>query len=140
MFVVLDTNHFTEFTAGSLPGRKLLRRIEKSKADVFTCIVGVEETTRGWLALLNQCKPGRDQLHSYAMFQRTIETLIKLPILPFDKEAADLFHQLRNQHKRGGTMDLKIAAICMAHEATLLTRNLADFTPVDGLNVENWLD
>jgi tRNA(fMet)-specific endonuclease VapC len=39
-----------------------------------------------------------------------------------------------------GTQDLKIACICLAHEATLLTRNVADFTPVPGLRVENWLD
>lgn len=34
-------------------------------------------------------------------------------------------------------MDLKIAAICLAHDAMLLTRNVADFS---GLRVENWLD
>jgi tRNA(fMet)-specific endonuclease VapC len=39
-----------------------------------------------------------------------------------------------------GTQDLKIACICLAHDATLLTRNLADFEPVPGLRVENWLD
>jgi len=38
------------------------------------------------------------------------------------------------------TQDLKIACICLAHDATLLTRNLADFKPVPGLRVENWLD
>lgn len=37
-------------------------------------------------------------------------------------------------------MDLKIAAICMAHEATLLTRNVTDFKNITGLRVENWLD
>lgn len=41
---------------------------------------------------------------------------------------------------RIGTMDLKIAAICLAHDATLLTRNLVDFEKVPGLRVENWLD
>jgi len=37
-------------------------------------------------------------------------------------------------------MDLKIAAICLAHDATLLTRNVADFQNIPGLRVENWLD
>ena len=36
--------------------------------------------------------------------------------------------------------DLKIAAICLAHDATLLTRNLVDFEKVPGLRVENGLD
>lgn len=140
MFVVLDTNHFTEFTEASVLGRRLLRRIDKHQAEVFTCIVAVEETTRGWLALLNQCKPGRDQLQGYASFHKSIDTLTKLPILPFDEEAAEIYHRLKSTHRRTGTMDLKIAAICMAHEVVLLTRNLADFANIDGLKVENWLD
>ena len=35
-------------------------------------------------------------------------------------------------------MDLKIAAIALAHNATLLTRNLADFHNVPDLRVEDW--
>jgi tRNA(fMet)-specific endonuclease VapC len=37
-------------------------------------------------------------------------------------------------------MDLKIAAICLAHDALLLTRNLVDFRRVPGLRVEDWLE
>jgi tRNA(fMet)-specific endonuclease VapC len=39
---------------------------------------------------------------------------------------------------RIGTMDLKIAAIALAHGATLLSRNLVDFKKVPGLTVEDW--
>jgi len=37
-------------------------------------------------------------------------------------------------------MDLRIAGITLAHDATLLTRNSVDFEQVPGLRVENWLD
>jgi tRNA(fMet)-specific endonuclease VapC len=37
-----------------------------------------------------------------------------------------------------GTLDLKIAVIVLAHVATLLTRNLADFRKVPGLRIEDW--
>jgi tRNA(fMet)-specific endonuclease VapC len=72
--------------------------------------------------------------------QRDVAALTKLIILPFDDEAADAFHRLRKARPQAGTMDLKIASICLAHEATLLTRNMADFKPLRGLKVENWLD
>lgn len=140
MFVVLDTNHFRELREDSLAGRRLQRRILDVQADVFTCIVAVEETVQGWLSLLKRHPAGRAQMTVYARLQRSIETLVKLPILPFDEEAADVFERLRPKHPRTGTMDLKIAAICLAHDATLLTRNVIDFQSLPGLRVENWLD
>jgi len=36
-------------------------------------------------------------------------------------------------------MDLKIASIVLAHQATLLSRNLRDFQQVSDLRVEDWL-
>ena len=48
------------------------------------------------------------------------------------------FEQLQKQHIRIGTMDLKIAAIAIANNATLLSRNLKDFSKVPGLKVEDW--
>ena len=35
-------------------------------------------------------------------------------------------------------MDLKIAAIVLANDATLLTRNLGDFRKVPDLKAEDW--
>jgi tRNA(fMet)-specific endonuclease VapC len=35
-------------------------------------------------------------------------------------------------------MDLKIAAIVLSREATLLSHNLGDFDQVTGLQVEDW--
>ena len=140
MFVVLDTNHFRELTENSAVGRNLIGRIDERHADVFCCIVAVEETLQGWFALLRRRKIGRDQVTAYARLQRDIEALAKLTIIPFDQEAAAIFETLRAKDRRTGTMDLKIAAICIAHDVTLLTRNLADFNKVPGLRVENWLE
>jgi tRNA(fMet)-specific endonuclease VapC len=140
MFVVLDTNHFRELREDTAAGKNLQRRIEEHEADVFTCIVAVEETIAGWFALIHRHAAGRDQIKAYTRLHQSIEALIKLPILPFDDAAADVFHRLRDARVRAGTMDLKIAAICIVHGALLLTRNLVDFEKVPGLRVENWLD
>ncbi len=140
MMVVLDTNHFTEFVDASIPGQRLMDRINECEAEVFTCIVAAEETLQGWLALLRSRRAGRDQLEPYARLKQALEALSKLVSLPFDAEAAETFHKLQKNLPQMGTMDLKIASICLAHDVTLLTRNLRDFQMVPDLKVENWLD
>ena len=127
MLVILDTNHFTEFVDSFAFGERLLTRIEEREAEVVTCIVAVEETMQGWLALLRRSRTVRDQLIPYARFQLGLETLLQLPILPFEADAAGIFHRLHSEFPRKGTMDLKIAAICIANEATLLTHTLWTF-------------
>jgi|ERR1043166_573174 tRNA(fMet)-specific endonuclease VapC len=140
MFVVLDTNHFTELALGSGLGKRLSERIEARGADAFSCIVAAEESLQGWIAFIRRYPAGREQVNGYARLESCLQALAKMTILPFDRTAADIFHDLQTQHRRTGTMDLKIAAICIAHEATLLTRNVGDFDGLDGLLVENWLD
>lgn len=81
-----------------------------------------------------------DQLHAYEHLRACIEALVELAILSPDREAALISHSLERQHIRIGTMDPMTAAIYLAHDATLLTRNLTDFDKVLGLRVENWLD
>ncbi len=58
----------------------------------------------------------------------------------FDDAAAQHFERLRSEGIRLGSMDLRIASIALANEATLITANLTDFLRVQGLKLENWLD
>ncbi|MGC8641919.1 MAG: type II toxin-antitoxin system VapC family toxin [Isosphaeraceae bacterium] len=59
-------------------------------------------------------------------------------VLDFDEGAAVKYQQLRRSRLRVGTMDLKIAAIVLIHDATLLTRNPSDFRKVPDLKVADW--
>jgi len=79
-------------------------------------------------------------VHGYAQFQHSLELLTELTMLSFDEVAAAIFRGLRRSLPQAGTQDLKIASICLAHDATVLTRNVVDFVKVPGLRVENWLD
>jgi tRNA(fMet)-specific endonuclease VapC len=121
-------------------GALLARRLTDSSADVFTTIVNAQEITQGWSAELNRRKTGRDQVRPYADFLTALKAFERIMILPFDDDAADCFDRLTDLRLRVGTMDLKIAAIAISHDAMLLTRNLVDFTKIPGLRVENWLD
>lgn len=140
MIAVADTNHLSELdrnprAAANFETRRLARKLE-----VFTTIISVQEITKGWLALLNRSLPPQEQVAVYSRFQRSIEVLRDWDILPFDKEAAAQLAVLQRTPLRIGTMDLRIAAICLAHHAILLTRNVRDFDSIPGLQVENWLD
>lgn len=62
--------------------------------------------------------------------------------LPFDSVAADRYaalkHTLEIRGELIGPNDMKIAAICLAHDLTLVTGNLAEFRRVPGLRLEDW--
>ncbi|GDY22477.1 hypothetical protein LBMAG56_38240 [Verrucomicrobiota bacterium] len=140
MLAVLDTNHFRELAFATPLGTRLEERADAAGADLVLTIITVQEATAGWLALINSTKAGRGQIRAYERFQATIAAFDAFAILPFDDAAADHFEGFQNQRLRIGTMDLKIAAICLAHDATLLTRNRGDFEKIPGLRVDNWLD
>jgi tRNA(fMet)-specific endonuclease VapC len=67
-----------------------------------------------------------------------VENYRVIPLIDFDSTAAVPFQRLKKSRLRIGTMDLKIAAIALAHGATLVTRNRVNFQRVPGLNVEDW--
>lgn len=137
---VLDTNHFREYIRASAAGSRLRQRLREKEAALFTTIITSQESFQGWFAFINRLPPGREQVHAYAVYQQSLEAITGLGLLAFDMDAAVLFEDLKKQRPRSGTMDLKIASICLAHDATLLSRNLVDFEQVPGLQVENWLD
>jgi tRNA(fMet)-specific endonuclease VapC len=61
---------------------------------------------------------------------------------PFDNAAADVFGRLRAYLESLGTpigpYDLQIAAIALVHGLTLVTHNVAEFSRVPGLTIEDW--
>lgn len=80
---------------------------------------------------------------------RIDENLIKLALffapfesVPFDDAAADHYGVLRVLLRRAGTPiganDMLIAAIGLARDLTVVTRNEAEFRRVAGLRVERW--
>ena len=138
--LVLDTDHMSELEVRSAPGLRLLTRLSADREDAVITAVTVEEHLRGWLAEIRSRTKPRDQMRAYARLVRTVESQAKWTILPWDEDAVRIFEGLVKRRIRIGTQDLKIAAITLAHDATLLTRNTGDFAQVPGLKFENWLD
>jgi len=138
--LVLDTDHFSELERDLEPGKRLGQRLSLSVFDKTLTVITIEEEMRGWLAEIRRRNDLHRQIAPYSKLQRQVETFADWIILPWDADSADLFVRLRRQGLRIGSLDLKIACIALAHDATLLTRNATDFAQVPGLPIENWLD
>ncbi len=136
--LVLDTDHASELVFRSAAGLRLLERLDAAKDDVVITSVTVDEQLRGWLAEINRRKP-KDQIVPYARLIYQVKILAAWHVLPWDQDAVSRFSDLKRHKIRIGTQDLKIAAITLAHDAMLLTRNERDFANVPGLRFENWL-
>jgi tRNA(fMet)-specific endonuclease VapC len=136
---LLDTDHITLVDRGGEEGERIRARLGTVPPQaVAASIVSYDEQMRGWLAYLGQLRAVDRQVAGYRRLERMLEFYCTTPLLPFDERAAGEFERLRQARIRIGTMDLKIAAIALASSATLLFRNLADFSKVPGLLVEDW--
>jgi SAM-dependent methyltransferase len=112
-------------------------------------LVGVEEYLRGRLARLARAKDGAARTKPYALFLDSLQLVQRFPIGPFDQAAENEYQILGAMRLRIGTRDQKIAAIALATNAILVTRNHGAFrmhAPPDwyqsfftGLAVEMWL-
>ena len=107
-------------------------------SEAATTIITFEEQTRGWLSILGQSRSLDEQVEAYRRLKRLLDNYLKIKVLDFDAKAATEFRRLHWLRLRIGAMDLKIAAIALAHDAILLTRNLKDFSRVPGLRIEDW--
>ena len=139
--LILDTDHLGEFDEASVAGARLNQRLLATREELAATIISVEEQFRGWAAQIHRLHADpHAQISAYARLKRRLEFYADWKVLPWDSRSADLFVNLRSQSLRIGSMDLKIACIALTHDATLLSRNTADFSKVPGLRIENWLD
>jgi tRNA(fMet)-specific endonuclease VapC len=140
MMLVLDTDHLTEYQRGtSSEARRLKERLDRATEPYATTIVTVEEIMRGWMAAVHRIRDPRRQINAYARLQHLFRFFATWTVLEWDEASVDEYETLKRRKIRTGTMDLKIASIALAGDATLLTRNTNDFSRVPGLRVEDWL-
>ena len=137
--IVLDTDVLSIVQRASGPQyENLARRLDDANDEVAVSIVSFEEQMRGWLAFIAKAKSLAQQINGYGRLHALLEDFTTRPVLEFDQPSAEVFDRLLRSRVRIGTMDLKIAAIAIACDALLLSRNLTDFRKVPRLRVEDW--
>jgi tRNA(fMet)-specific endonuclease VapC len=141
--LVLDTDLLTiiQREKGPVYERLIARLQSVLESDtVAITIVSLEEQMRGWLAFLNTMsaqQPGSVVL-GYRRLHALFRDFEQRVVLDFDDAAFERYTDLKARKVRIATMDMRIAAICLANDATLLTRNVRDFEKVPALKIEDW--
>jgi tRNA(fMet)-specific endonuclease VapC len=136
---LLDTDHLSIAVQDTIEGFNLGRRLAAVPPEaVAVTIITYEEQMRGWLTYIARTKTIGQQVDAYRRLRDHVARYRKIPLIDFDERAAAEFERLRQARVRIGTMELKIAAIALANDATLLTRNATDFRKVPSLRFEDW--
>jgi tRNA(fMet)-specific endonuclease VapC len=136
MLFLLDTDTLSLLQRGEPIVR---RRIATAPpGEIAVALVTVEEQFQGRLAVIRQSRTPEQIARSYERLAETLQFFCAVATLPFNSVAAERFAALRQQGVRIGTRDLRIAATALVHDATVVTRNLRDFSLVPGLSLEDW--
>lgn len=105
---------------------------------VFTTAVTLEEAVSGWYDYLRKATQPSAVERAYARLVGTVTNFAKLPILPYTLAAIARYEWLLRMKLNVRKNDLRIAAIALVHNATVVTANVRDFARVPGLAVEDW--
>jgi tRNA(fMet)-specific endonuclease VapC len=133
---LFDTDHLT---LHQYAHPQLKQRLASQPADaVAISAVTIAEAMRGRLTALSRHRRGPLQLQAYAKLVATVELINEFPIVGYDQASENHYHQLVALRLRVGTHDLKIAAVALANNLTLLTRNRRDFARIPGLVLTDW--
>ncbi|MBA4065371.1 MAG: nucleic acid-binding protein [Isosphaera sp.] len=119
----------------------LARAAQVDPAQQYVPAVVAEETIRGRFAAIRQAEAGKGRIdlpQAYELFEQTFRAVSAFRILPYTAAADRLVQALRKAKVRVGTRDLRIAATCIVHGATLATRNARDYARVPGLTLDVW--
>lgn len=133
---LLDTDTLSLFQSGH-PG-VTQRLAARTEAVVSVAVISVEEQLRGWFTRVRRAKKRTELAEVYLRFANAIRFLAGLHIEPFTESAIARYEGLRKVHRSAGKNDLRIAAIALESGLTVVTRNLRDFAPITGLQIEDW--
>ena len=131
---LFDTDSISQIIK-SRPYLSFIKKLASvSPEDQFTTTITVGELVYG------AYKSSRSEY-----FLDKLETMVwpNINILSFDEDAARIYGRVRADMEKKGIAvsepDMRISAIALCHNLTVVTGNTRHFSRVPGLKVENWL-
>lgn len=141
MIFALDTDTFTHLTLNHARVVARYSAVVKGGSDEITVPPGVRaELLRGRYDALTKAADGASFVKLYTRLVETEAVLARYRVLAVTAQAAATFDTLLKVKKLGkrNRSDLLIAAVALAHHATLVTANTQHFANIPGLTVEDW--
>jgi len=137
---LLDTDSLSHFHAGHARITQRVRAVDT--IEIGTTIVTHVEILRARFENLLKASDADQLLLAQQRLDRSEALLDEITTVRFDDAAAEEFERLRRVRrlKSIGRADLLISCITLAHDATLVTRNLRHFREVPNLRSVNWVD
>jgi tRNA(fMet)-specific endonuclease VapC len=136
---IFDTDHLSLIQRNGQEGKRILAKLaEIEDPEVAVTVITYEEQIRGRLAFLAKAKTLDEQIFAYQGLQQLAINYQAIVIIPFSRASALEHQRLRKAYPRLGNMDLKIAAIAVTNNATLITRNKSDFGQIVELSIDDW--
>ncbi len=124
---LLDTNTLSDLFQAH---EKIVARLNAVPDDrsVVSSTISRSEILEGRFASIIKAADRQALLIAVARLNHDEQKLSSIEILPITPAVADRFQALLNEkkHKKTGRKDLLIAAIALAHDATLVSRNTKD--------------
>lgn len=118
------------------------QEVQSAGANVAISIVTAQELFNGWVVRINNAKSSEELIRLYDRFAGTIKLCQKITVLPFDQAAANRLECLLKSDpklaKQQLQKDMRIAAIGLANNATIVTCNYRDFSLVPELSIVDW--
>lgn len=133
---ILDTDTLTHYRRGH--PKVMTRVLAHPAGDVVTSAITLEEQVAGWYLAAKSAKTPQELDFAYRRLIETVEFFHGFPIQPFAASAIARYQTLGKLKLNIGKKDLRIAAICLENDATVVTANVRDFSRVPGLKIEDW--
>jgi tRNA(fMet)-specific endonuclease VapC len=133
---LFDTDHLTLYDYGQPQVRQ--RHAAELPDAVGISAVTIQEYLRGRLAAVARHVSGPKHVQAFANLLTSLQLFQQFPQIAYDLRSENQFQQLRVLRLHVGTQDLKIAAVALVNNLTVLTRNRRDFAKVPGLILGDW--
>jgi tRNA(fMet)-specific endonuclease VapC len=134
---LLDTDTVTLLEQGH---PQVLKNVNRHPVvDIAISAISVQEQMEGFLAAVKRARDRKQTAAAYDMLvTRLLPVWLRLAVLSFSEAAIVRFEHLRSLRLNVGSMDLRIAAVALENQLTVVTRNQRDFGRIPGVTTVDW--